>query len=505
MPEGIKYIQYAPIKGLDVSVPEERQDPLTSPDLANVEVIDGALEGRLGYSEHLASFPNSSNEIMEGVQYGDSAGTLHLLFCDKVKLTERTTGPDAWTDRSAAISMTGDASNPIFMVPVGGLSTDKLYISNGVDPIKQWSAGLSWTDLSLTGFSTLLAKCMIGFKGSLVLGDFTADGTHRPYGIRWSDQSDPTTWNGVTAGTLNLIEDEENSKVQTLIPLKDALIAYKEKAIYSLNYKGGRGGIYFAATQVISDDGAISRKAVAHIPDLDAHLVVTTGRNIKLFDGFNFRKRSKGKHIGNRIKKKFFSELNWANRGKIYVKDIPEKSSVIILMPNGASTVPDRAYIWNYQEDAWFISDYNDAAYSITYADIFFSTIKQMLNISGNVFELDNGNDDNGNAIDRNWRTRLHHFGGLDPELIDKRMTCTRVEFDTSGTFMDAEVSGVNNSEDSPSFSSVTAISDEPATGTARIATKASGTYLTLKVSKNSTDAPGRIAKYAMFLSEGGR
>jgi len=113
MPEGIRYIQYAPIKGIDVSIPEERLSVLNSPDMSNVETIDGAVEGRLGYTEHLASYPNGSNEIMESTEYGDSAGTLHMLFCDKAELTERTTGPDAWTDRHGAILMTGDTNNSI--------------------------------------------------------------------------------------------------------------------------------------------------------------------------------------------------------------------------------------------------------------------------------------------------------------------------------------------------------------------------------------------------------
>ena len=165
----LKLSMPAPRKGLDKSVPEDQLDPLFSPDLNNCETIDGVLQRRRGYTELLTGFPEAE-AVMEGFTYGDAAGTLHQVFCTVNKLIEYNSG-DTWSDRSGAITMTGNAGNPVFMVNVGALSTDAMFVTNGIDIIKKWTGTGNWANISLTGYTTLLGKCAAGFKGHLVLGN----------------------------------------------------------------------------------------------------------------------------------------------------------------------------------------------------------------------------------------------------------------------------------------------------------------------------------------------
>ena len=174
-----------PIGGLNFSMPENLLDHIYSRDMSNMLISDGTMKPRTGYTQLAASYPNASNPIMEGVEFGDASGNLHVVFIDKQKLIEFTS-PSTWTSRAGALSLTGDATNVIFACTVGGLSTENLYITNGIDKIKVWTGSGNWTDLATTGFTTLKAKTVIGFKGHLLLGDMTEDSNRFPYRIRWS-------------------------------------------------------------------------------------------------------------------------------------------------------------------------------------------------------------------------------------------------------------------------------------------------------------------------------
>ena len=497
--EYIHYSAKAPIKGIDTSVPEDEMSPLNYPDGINVDTTDGKLVKAKGYTQLLAGFPDAQ-PVMEGVEYGDTSGVLHLAFCTQDKLIEYNSG-DTWSDRSAAIAMTGDEDDAVFMVNVAGLSTDRLVITNGVDVMKTWTGSGNWTNLTTTGFTTLLGKCAAGFKGHLVIGDTSEDGTLKPYRIRWSNNSDATIWNGVTAGFLNLVEDNENSRVMTLLALRQALIAYKYGSIVNLTYKAGVGGIYFSANQVIANSGAISRKGVCPVGDLDLHLMVTED-NIHIFDGFDFQRVSGNKYLGDRIKSSFFSELNWAKRGLIFCKAFPEQYKVVIIYPTGSSTVCDKARIWDWKEDAWHTRDFTNDGYSLISVGQFFSARKALYGINSNIMTLFSGNTDNGTAIDANFRTKLHDFSDLDRQLGKLKKTTERVELESKGTDPQVEIASTNNITTTPSFTTGTVVADDPSG--LKINTsesiRATGRYMSLKVRDNSTTAPFEVAKYSIFF-----
>ncbi|RJQ39441.1 MAG: hypothetical protein C4555_03245 [Dehalococcoidia bacterium] len=490
----------APIGGINYSLPENLLDHVYSRDMQNVIIEDGLIKKRSGYTQVAASFPNA-NPVMEGFEYGDASGTLHTIFMTTQKLIEYTS-PSTWTDRTGGSNFSGSASNQIFIAPVGGLATENLYFTNGVDNIKVWTGSGNWSNLTTTGFTSLKAKCLIGFKGHLVLGDTTEDTTNKfPYRIRWSTVGNPTTWNTTTAGFVNLVEDKTNSKVMCMHPMVSNLIVYKFGSIYQLTYQGDPN--YFVPRMKVADRGAISRKGVA--PFGDYHLVVTQD-NIEVFDGAGFVKPAPG----NRIKADFFGNLNWAQRELIFACGFPSRFEVWIIYPTGSSSVPDTAYCWNYKDDTWTKHVFADTIYSLmNFNESTFGgtvAIQPIAGLSGNVMKLFSGNNDNGTAIDGYFRTKLHNyreFSTKDWKADVALKTVQRIELDSTGALPTVQIGTVNSLLETVDYDTATAVAAGE-TGVVKVDKRKTGRYITMKVRENTDTTPFQVAQVTPFFEPQG-
>jgi hypothetical protein len=401
-----------PIRGLDLDNPEKYLRQGFTPELTNFLIERGRLVKRKGFDEQLASPPGTGN-IMEGFEYGDSSGNLHLVFGSTDKFMEYNSG-DTWSDRSGT-DFTGDEEDHIFFATVGGSGATNLYIHNTKDPIKTWSGSGNASALSLTGFSTLIANTMLGYRGHLLLGGTTEDGTYWPYRIRWSNIADPTTWNGVTAGFVDLIEDKENSAILNLSPFRNIFVAYKEQSIYNVSYDSNAQS--FVGKVRIQDRGIIGPKAVCPVQNGARHLVVTED-NILLYNGFDFDEPP----IGDRIKSQFFSELDFTKRKRIFCMAVPERYEAWILCPD------DYAYVWNWSRDAWSKVEFAETIHSMIYTKQFFSGRRTLLgNATNQLMRMFNTNADDGAAITATMRTPLSDMGAL------VRKTIHRIELDSIG------------------------------------------------------------------------
>jgi hypothetical protein len=492
----------APIGGINFSLPENLLDHIHSRDMQNMIIEDGIMKGRLGYTQVAGSFPNA-NPVMEGFEYGDAAGVLHTIFMTTQKLIEYT-APSTWTDRTGGSNFTGAAAdNPIFIAPVGGLATENLYFTNGKDNIKVWTGSSNWSNLTTTGFTTLKAKCLVGYKGHLVLGDTTEDSNLFPYRIRWSTVGNPTTWNTTTSGFVNLIEDKTNSKVMCMHPMVSNLIVYKFGSIYQLTYQGDPN--YFVPRMKVADRGAISRKGVA--PFGDYHLVVTQD-NIEVFDGAGFIKPAPG----NKIKQDFFGNLNWDARETIFTCAFPSRFEVWIVYPTGVSTTPDKAYCWNYKDDTWTPHVFADTIYSlINFTDSTIGTaniIQPLAGLNGNVMKLFSGNNDNGTIIDRYFRTKLHSYREFNNprtgDIVENRLkTIRRVELDSADALPTVQIGTVNTLLGSIDYDTAEAVV-AGTEGVIKVDKQKSGRYVTIKVRQNADAAPFRIAQYMPYFEQRG-
>lgn len=517
---------HAPIRGHNVSVPEDLLDPSFSPDMLNVLSTDGALIKRTGYTELLTGLSAvSPNPVMEGIEYGDSSGVLHSVIFTTDKMIEYTSTP-AWVSRTPSGGyLTGTSANHIFAYPVGGVGADYLYFTNGVDKLKYWTGSSTFADLTTFGFTTLKAKTLIGYKGHLVLGNIIdEDSSKFPYRIRWSKAGDPTYWAGklwsqltgaeqaawisegnvgesdwvdnlapVSAGFANLIEDETNSAVMRFLPIKDVLACYKENSIYNITYMGDPR--YFVPRMQVADRGAISPKGVCSVGD--AHLVVSND-NIYIYDGFYLQDPP----IGNRIKKKFFADLNWDARDRIYCKAFPQKFEAWILYPTGTSTVPNAAYCWNWLYDSWTPHEFGDTGYSLMNWVDTFNQMTALYGVSGNVFKLFDGYTDNGTNISAYARTKLNEYPNQNVPGI-QRKTSRRIEIQSAGTNPNVSIGGTDNLLSAPQFETARAITGS-AIGIKRADSQQSGRYLTLKVSDSSNGEPFQWAGHTIYAETRG-
>lgn len=493
----IQIVLPPPIGGMDFSLPENLLNHTKTQDMSNALIIDGEIQWRPGYSQLAASYPNFSNRVKEGMEFGDASGNLHTVFFDTAEMVEYT-APSTWTDRSGGNDFTGDNSNAIFAAVAGGLTTEYLYITNGKDNIKRWSGTGNWADLTTTGFATLKAKCMAGFKTHLVLGDTTENSNSYPYRLRWSNVADPTTWNGITSGYVDLVEDATNSKIMCLHPFGSNLIAYKFGSVYQLTYQGDPN--YFVPRMMISDRGAISRKGVA--PFGDAHLVVSND-NIHVFDGFSFIDPPPG----SKIKSDFFGELNWDHREKIFAKAFPGRFEVWIMYPANSDTVPKTGYCWNYKDNTWTKHSFSFGINSLMNFNEAFSTIQPIAGVgTGNVMKFLDGTTDNGIEISSYWRTKLHNYQefqqkGYNPAVHQK--TVHKLEMDAAGSNPSVQFGYVNSLKGTITYETAQVMTDGD-TNIMKSDHRATGRYLTLKCSKNSGDTGFSVAQFNVFIEPRG-
>lgn len=497
MDERLQLTLPLPIGGQNFEVSENLLQHVYSPDMLNTLIEDGDIIWRPGMTQVAAGYPNDASPVMAGVEYGDASGNLHVLFVDIARATEFIK-PSTWTNRTGALLFTGNSMDIISIATVGGLSTENLYITNGRDPIKVWTGSGNWANLTTTGFTTLRGKCIAGFRGHLLLGDVTENSNLFPYRVRWSTAGNPTTWNTTTAGFVNLIEDETNSKVMCMHPLKEVLIAYKFGAIYQLQYQGDPN--YFVARMRIADRGAISRKGVAPFGDL--HLVVSQD-NIHVFDGLNFIDPPPG----NRIKREFFKELNWERRERIFTKAFPGRFEVWIAYPAGDEQECKTAWCWNYKDGTWTHHEFLFAIYSFMNFNEFFDRITPTAGGLGKVYKFMDGLTDDGIEIPAHFRTKLYDYGDLSRQaktnLQTVEKTMLKVELDSSGDNPGVQVGYVNNIKKAPTYTPVEQFV-EGNKGRNKADVHASGQYLTVKVIKNEGDEDFRGAQVTTYVETRG-
>jgi hypothetical protein len=486
----------APYRGLDFSIANEflRGDNFMG-DCLNVLIEELDVVKRSGYSPLITGDTSaiSTKNVMDAIEYTDGSGNQFLIFALEDKLIRyNTTGP-AWTEITG-LSFTGDTDDIITMSNVSGVNIDNLFITNGVDTIKEWDGSGALTALDTDNFSTLTAKTLIGYAGHLLLGDVTEDGSHFPYRIRWSAINDPGAWNtgsNESAGFTNLTNDSNNSKVQMFLPLSTVLACYKEDSIYNISYEGSRG--YFVARPQVTKGGAISRRAAATVIEEDLHLVVSKS-NIHLYDGNDFLTWRRWKNLGDRIKKNFFDNLNWSKRHTIFVTSNPDRYECYIAMPKTGSSVPNRVYVWNWDADAFTILEFNDTLTSLFLSDTFFSSKKFLMGITQNVMEMYNSNTDNGTNVNGWFRTKLDNYGSPSNSIIH------HVELDYEGELPVLRVGKVPGIKSSISYgSSITASLHGKGVAKATFS-EVSARYNTIEVSNNTNSSPFKISTLTPYI-----
>lgn len=190
-----------------------------------------------------------------------------------------------------------DISSKVYSGPLdtpwtGGLLGGLLVLNNGADIPQYWSNYDTVPDLvDLPDWpSVLRAKVIRPIGAYIFMGDVVESATRFPEKLRWSaaaatgtlppsyDVTDPTN-------DSNEVEcnDKYGSAIKDFQQLRSFVFAYKERAVFGLQYTGNRASVW-AREQVLTDIGVPGANCVAVI-DNGAEHVFTNGTDLFRWNG----------------------------------------------------------------------------------------------------------------------------------------------------------------------------------------------------------------------------
>ena len=177
--------------------------------------------------------------------------------------------------------------------------------------------------------------------------------------VKWSTEasfgSPPVTWDENDA-TLDAGEYELSDTPGDIIdglPLGDSFIIYKDDSIYIMNYVGTP---YIFSFKLMSPTiGLLSKEAVAefeggHFFMGNSDFYVCNGQTITPM-------------LSNKLRRTVFDELNGDHYLKCFVAADYVRNEMLACYPAEASTVANRALIWNWKDNTFSFRDLPDTSH----------------------------------------------------------------------------------------------------------------------------------------------
>lgn len=320
------------LRGLYLDWPKDMVPDGGMSDGSNVEVSGGALQRVPGWIRFASITPN--DPVMMVADLVTSDGSRTLLACSTRRLYAYNPSTLAFQDLTGGSNLlTGDVTNPISW----GTLNDLLILTNGVDPPKKTN-GTTWGDLVGAPSSALGLDI---YEGHVICWNVNGVG----YRVQWSDLNAAEEWAAGEAGFLDVRESN-------LLPI----VAGKGIRRQFLLYKEGLGGVY-AATYVgpplvmsvetiIPRFGVIGPHGVAAYRDM--HFILASDEQI-----YVLAPGSTPEPIGEPIRKRLFSRLNWDKKFASWVAVNPTRTQVMFVVPEGQSEVCNKAYLYDITTGAW--------------------------------------------------------------------------------------------------------------------------------------------------------
>jgi hypothetical protein len=329
------------------SPPDQIQDNQLA-SAANMVIRDGVVTQRKGYETLVGStgaFSDRALTIFEWIPMNQSA---LIVMSTRNSLHYYDTAGDAWP-LITGTARTGANGNTVFFTPMRTASSgNRLITVNGVDPPAWWDGDTAGAFSYMT--TAVIGACATVWRSHFLQGDVTTTADGRvACRVQWSALGDPTTWAGTAStGTIDL-QDANGTRIQTFVPLRGNLVAYKEEGSHVMFYKAAP--LFFTQTLLHASLTTLSRRSVAPVRNGDQHLVVTK-ENIILWDGQNID------FIGDTIKTQFFRELNWAARAQVWAIYNPIDDEVMIAVPTEGAVRPNKSWIFSLRYGSWWPCDW---------------------------------------------------------------------------------------------------------------------------------------------------
>lgn len=238
----------------------------------------------------------------------------------------------------------------------GGVLGGIPVLNNGIDDPQMWNPVSAAQRLQLLSNwdTNWKAGALRPFKRFLVALDITKSGIRYPHMVKWSHPAAPgalpSSWDETDAtkdaGEWEL--KESNGVVLDGFPLRDLFVIYKEDSTWGMQFIGGVA--VFRFLNLFRSVGAISRRCAAEITP--GQHVVFSPDDIVVHDGQQARSI-----IDARRRRLLYSSMDTMNyRRSFLVHNLP-KQEVWFCFPETGSTLPNRAFIWNYSNNTWGVRD----------------------------------------------------------------------------------------------------------------------------------------------------
>jgi hypothetical protein len=348
--------------GVIKDVSAVRLPPNAISDALNVRFIDGYATQCLGYGSIYDTPPVTPLHVMpiylaNGGRYWlyASAGKLYAVsgFSGSIVHTDITKSATTYSGAANAWTSTSLSGIPIF--------------NNGVDAPQQWGLDLASraTDLSNWPSSTT-CKALRAFKNQLVALNVTESGTNFPFMVRVSHPAVPgavpSTWDytDATKDALRTDVSEGGDPIKDGMQLGGTFMIYKEHSTWRMDFTGGNFVESFTKVGGISGVMNLNCIAPVEIGGVPMHVVLGTD-DVFVHDGQTARGI-----LDKQARRTLFQSIDAQTSGLAFVAKNPFLNEVWICYPQAGSSVPDRALVWNYQDNTtWFreIPSLNHAAF----------------------------------------------------------------------------------------------------------------------------------------------
>ena len=282
------------------------------------------------------------------------------LYCgDNIYTTDTVT----WTDVSSGSYALQDRNNWS-----GGMFGKLAIVNNSeytpeyIDPTAgtpamtalPWDAANSW---SVAGYS---CKVIRPYKNFLIALGMTEAGTYYQDAYRWSHPADtnglPPSWDetdtAYIAGRAQLGGD--GGEIVDGLQLRDSFVLYSKFAVDILDFTGDE--FVFRRRSLSNSFGLVAQNAVVEVNGMhyflaDGDIVWTDGNNIK-------------SAVYKKFKKRLSANMNVANYHKSYAFKNEADKTIGFVVPEGDSTEPNIAYLYNYNEESWTIREFGPTIFA---------------------------------------------------------------------------------------------------------------------------------------------
>ena len=333
----------APYRGINSAIEEKHLDPEAGFARFVVNMLPTGrrtVARRPGLRIHEAASIGASAPVFF-FDFGDSIGEYRLLGFtdngyvfeinkddeDEPELSSRKRFwtiaqglPEGRPVQNYSVGIVGGTGNTLIFVTIGrDVPLKRLLFDNTVDqtrrplPNTENTGGIRQEDGSID-VDQYRADTLTGHNGFLLLGSTReregANWRNYPYRLRWSKFGVPDVFKDLTpespfrGGRVDLLEDEYNGRILRIVPLRKALVVYKENSIYNIALRQD-GSFYPEMT--VGTKGVLAPGAVAPVRNGMAHLVISHD-DIYLYDGFKLQNPA----IGMYMRDKFFDLLQWS-------------------------------------------------------------------------------------------------------------------------------------------------------------------------------------------------